>query len=118
MFIKVSMDATLFGVVLNTSFISALQQKEARIGFKNLNELTVFLETWIKDSSEDSQTDFSPKENQMLYQLVVFLHGVSASVSYAIKKERDIKRFSLTYHPLYWGLVFPLRHVHRLHLPT
>lgn len=54
------MDVTSFGVVLNTSFISALQQKEARIGFKNLNELTVFLETWIKDSSEDSQINFSP----------------------------------------------------------
>ncbi len=29
-------------------------QKEARIGFKNLNELTAFLESWMKDSSEDS----------------------------------------------------------------
>ncbi|MBM3126001.1 MAG: hypothetical protein FJZ87_13165 [Chloroflexi bacterium] len=37
-------------------------QKEARIGFKNVQELTVFLEKWMKDSSEDSQTDFSPKE--------------------------------------------------------
>ena len=37
-------------------------KKEARIGFKSLNELTAFLETWMKDSSEDSQTDHSPKE--------------------------------------------------------
>ncbi|HQV93639.1 MAG TPA: hypothetical protein PLA27_09440 [Anaerolineales bacterium] len=37
-------------------------QKEDRIGFKNLAELTGFLEKWMKDSSEDSQTDFSPKE--------------------------------------------------------
>lgn len=37
-------------------------QKEARIGFKNLNELTTFLESWMKDSSEDSQTNFAPKE--------------------------------------------------------
>lgn len=29
-------------------------QKEARIGFKNLEELTAFLESWMKDSSEDS----------------------------------------------------------------
>lgn len=28
-------------------------QKEARIGFKNLEELTAFLEGWMKDSSED-----------------------------------------------------------------
>jgi hypothetical protein len=28
-------------------------QKETRIGFKNLEELTVFLERWMKDSSED-----------------------------------------------------------------
>jgi hypothetical protein len=27
-------------------------QKEARIGFKNLEELTGFLERWMKDSSE------------------------------------------------------------------
>ncbi|MBI3165899.1 MAG: hypothetical protein HYZ24_14545 [Chloroflexi bacterium] len=27
-------------------------QKEARIGFKNLEELTAFLEGWMKDSSE------------------------------------------------------------------
>jgi hypothetical protein len=37
-------------------------QKEARIGFKNLEELTAFLEGWMTASSEDSQTDFSPKE--------------------------------------------------------
>jgi hypothetical protein len=29
-------------------------QKEARIGFKNLEELTVFLEGWMKDSSNDN----------------------------------------------------------------
>jgi hypothetical protein len=29
-------------------------QKEARIGFKNLEELFAFLETWMKDSSEDN----------------------------------------------------------------
>lgn len=28
-------------------------QKEARIGFRNLQELTKFLEQWMKDSSED-----------------------------------------------------------------
>ena len=28
-------------------------QKEARIGFKNLEELTAFLERWMKSSSED-----------------------------------------------------------------
>lgn len=28
-------------------------QKEARIGFRNLEELTAFLERWMKDSSED-----------------------------------------------------------------
>jgi len=28
-------------------------QKEARIGFKNLEELTAFLEGWMRDSSED-----------------------------------------------------------------
>lgn len=27
-------------------------QKEARIGFKSLDELTTFLEKWMKDSSE------------------------------------------------------------------
>ncbi len=35
-------------------------QKEARIGFKSLNELTTFLETWMKDSSESN--DDLPKE--------------------------------------------------------
>lgn len=34
-------------------------QKEARIGFKSLEELTLFLEKWMKDSSEDKL----PKEN-------------------------------------------------------
>ena len=29
-------------------------QKEMRIGFKNLEELTMFLETWLKDSSENN----------------------------------------------------------------
>lgn len=29
-------------------------QKEERIGFKSLNELTAFLESWMKDSSEDN----------------------------------------------------------------
>jgi len=29
-------------------------QKEARIGFKNLEELTAFLKRWMKDSSEDN----------------------------------------------------------------
>ena len=28
-------------------------QKEERIGFKNLEELTAFLERWMKDSSEE-----------------------------------------------------------------
>lgn len=28
--------------------------KEARIGFENLNELTAFLESWMRDSSEDN----------------------------------------------------------------
>ena len=35
-------------------------QKEAWIGFKSLNELTTFLETWMKDSSESN--DDLPKE--------------------------------------------------------
>ena len=29
-------------------------QKEERIGFKNLDELTAFLERWMKSSSEES----------------------------------------------------------------
>ena len=29
-------------------------QKEERIGFKNLNDLTAFLERWMKSSSEES----------------------------------------------------------------
>ena len=29
-------------------------QKEERIGFKDLNELTVFLEKWMKDSSKSN----------------------------------------------------------------
>jgi hypothetical protein len=32
-------------------------QKEERIGFKNLDELTAFLERWMKSSSEENQTD-------------------------------------------------------------
>lgn len=40
-------------------------QKEARIGFKSLHDLTEFLEEWMKTSSEDSQTDFLPKEKIM-----------------------------------------------------
>ena len=35
-------------------------QKEARIGFRNLEELTKFLEAWIKDSSENN----FPKEKK------------------------------------------------------
>jgi len=34
-------------------------QKEARIGFKNLEELTAFLERWMKSSSE---ADLNKKE--------------------------------------------------------
>ena len=37
-------------------------QKEARIGFKNLNDLTAFLERWMKSSSEDDPKKFSQKE--------------------------------------------------------
>lgn len=37
---------------------------EVRIGFKNLHELTAFLEKWMKESSEDSQTDFLSKEKK------------------------------------------------------
>jgi len=37
-------------------------QKEARIGFKKLEELTAFLEKWMKDSSEDDSTFFLQKE--------------------------------------------------------
>ena len=37
-------------------------QKEARIGFKNLEELTAFLEGWMKDSFENDSTNYSPKE--------------------------------------------------------
>ena len=29
-------------------------QKEARIGFKNLNDLTAFLERWMETSSEEN----------------------------------------------------------------
>ena len=38
-------------------------QKEERIGFKNIEELTAFLERWMKDLSEDDLNNFSPKEN-------------------------------------------------------
>ncbi|MBI5824140.1 MAG: hypothetical protein HZB18_08950 [Chloroflexi bacterium] len=37
-------------------------QKEARIGFKNLEELTAFLDGWMKSSSEDDSNNISPKE--------------------------------------------------------
>ncbi len=37
-------------------------QQEARIGFKNLEELTAFLEGWMKNSSDDDSNGFSPKE--------------------------------------------------------
>lgn len=36
-------------------------QKEARIGFKNLEELTALLERWMKSSSDDDSNNFSPK---------------------------------------------------------
>ncbi len=39
-------------------------QKEERIGFKNLEELTAFLESWMKSSSEDNSKVLSPKENK------------------------------------------------------
>jgi hypothetical protein len=32
-------------------------QKEARIGFKNLDELTTFLERWMESSSENISTE-------------------------------------------------------------
>ncbi|WKZ47914.1 MAG: hypothetical protein QY306_00940 [Anaerolineales bacterium] len=32
-------------------------QKEARIGFKNLEELVSFLEQWMKDSSKNNSTE-------------------------------------------------------------
>ena len=37
-------------------------QKEARIGFKNLEELVAFLERWMKPSSESTSTQNTPKE--------------------------------------------------------
>ena len=37
-------------------------QKEARIGFKNLEELTTFLEKWMKDSSTLDSNQLQPKE--------------------------------------------------------
>ena len=37
-------------------------KKESRIGFKNVQELTVFLEKWMKDSSESN--DQLPKESE------------------------------------------------------
>ena len=38
----------------NSAWRFSLQdsQKEERIGFKDLNELTMFLEKWMKDSSQ------------------------------------------------------------------
>jgi len=38
-------------------------QKEERIGFKNLEELTAFLERWMKDSSEEIKNNYLHKEN-------------------------------------------------------
>lgn len=35
-------------------------QKEERVGFKDLNELTAFLEKWMKESSEEN---LNKKEN-------------------------------------------------------
>lgn len=37
-------------------------QKEARIGFKSLAELTAFLEQWMKESSDQISNHFLPKE--------------------------------------------------------
>jgi hypothetical protein len=37
-------------------------QKEERIGFKNLEELSAFLERWMKSSSESMSTEYLPKE--------------------------------------------------------
>gem|GEM_PF-61444 len=45
-------------------------QKEARIGFKNLEELTAFLERWMKSSSEKTQIKFSPKETNMERRII------------------------------------------------
>lgn len=38
--------------------------EEERIGLKNLDELTAFLERWMKSSSEDNSKVGSPKENK------------------------------------------------------
>ena len=38
-------------------------QKEARIGFKNLEAVVVFLEQWMKSSSEINSSESFPKEN-------------------------------------------------------
>ena len=38
-------------------------QKEARTGFKNLAELTVFLDRWMKSASEINSAKQLPKEN-------------------------------------------------------
>lgn len=37
-------------------------QKEERIGFKNINDLTAFLERWMESPSEDDSNGFSTKE--------------------------------------------------------
>ena len=37
-------------------------QKEERIGFKNLDDLTAFLERWMETSSEENSNNFSLKE--------------------------------------------------------
>jgi hypothetical protein len=39
-------------------------QKEARMGFKNLEELTAFLEGWMKSSSEDNSEVSSLEEKR------------------------------------------------------
>jgi len=37
-------------------------QKEARIGFKNIDELAAFLKRWMESSSENSSAEYLPKE--------------------------------------------------------
>ncbi|NUQ39357.1 MAG: hypothetical protein HUU23_16570 [Caldilineales bacterium] len=40
-------------------------QKEARIGFKNLQELTAFLEKWMMESSTLDSNQLQPKEIEL-----------------------------------------------------
>lgn len=40
-------------------------QKEARIGFKNLEELTAFLEKWMAESSTLDSNQLQPKEIEL-----------------------------------------------------